>query len=140
MPAPNRRTPCSVTLLALVVLTFAVFHLLRFFQTLQDWNFLMAALPVHPVYLALTGLVWAVAGGVISWGLAAGRSWAPKAAIALLVSYMIFFWLDRLLLPSSPDRNRNWPFAIFSFALAATWLAWVLRRKEIRDFFQPPER
>jgi hypothetical protein len=71
--------PLSVTLLACAVLIVAAFNLARFFQAVWQWSFLVQVLPFSPVYLAMSGLVWGIAGVALGFGMWRGCRWARSA-------------------------------------------------------------
>jgi hypothetical protein len=122
----------SVTLLALGVLTFAGISLLRLYQVLVQWGFLAEILPFSPLYLALTGLVWGLVGLVLGWGLLRGRTWAPGFTRLVALAFLIYFWLDRLLLAR---QTTNWPFAAVMSLLVLALVFWTLSRRKARIFF-----
>ena len=55
---PHR--PASVTLVALGVLTIASLRLIRLVLAVLDWDFIGTLPGISPVYLVLSGLLWAV--------------------------------------------------------------------------------
>ena len=97
-PAAHIKRPWSVTLLALGVLLLTVINLIRLVLSLRYWGFLTGRLGVSPIYLALTGFVWSVAGLFIIWGLWKAKSWAPRLMQAVALTYALYFWLDHIFL------------------------------------------
>ena len=135
MPGTTRR-PTSVTLLAVMVLTFAAFCMARFYNALARWDYLVELLPFSPAYLAATGLVWGVAGLAAAWGLWFGRSWARRLFWIVFLSYAVYFALDRWLMPGDPDRNSNLAFWIGFFIVVVLLSWWSLYRKKAQLYFQ----
>jgi len=131
----NRKRPLGVTLLACLVLIVAVINIIRLVEILQGWAFLVELLPFSPAYLALTGLVWGVVGLSLTWGIWQGQSWAPLFTGLAMLTYSVYYWVDRLLMPGNTDRNSNWPFAASVNLLVLAWGFWILSRRKSRNFF-----
>lgn len=129
------RRPFGVTLFALLVLTFAALHLLRLVQALQKWELLAVLLPISPAYFALSGLIWAVVGFPLAWGIWRGWRLAYHLSPVVLLAYSLYVWADRLLLAGYPERLENWPFVAALNVLALAWSLWVLTRPRARAFF-----
>jgi hypothetical protein len=128
--------PLSVTLLALVVLIYAVQNLVRLVETIRQWDFLRTLLPFSPVYLLVTGFAWAGAGFWIFWGLWRGQSRARTLTMGLAPVSILHYWLDRLLFVEPGSGVPNTPFALVLSAifLAATY--WILSRDRAMRFFR----
>ena len=119
-----------------VVLIVAVMNLARLTQSLVSWKFLEKLLPVSPAYLAVTGLVWGTLGLLAAWRLWQGQVWARWFGLAFIVSFSIYYWVDRLFLPGYPGRNSNWQFsAVMNFLLIALSV-WILVRPKAKRFFE----
>lgn len=137
----KRKRPFSVTLLALAVLTFAGFHLVRLVQALSKWDFLTEWLPFSPAYLALTGLVWILILVPLSAGLWFGWRWAPRLMGLAASAYIAYFWLDRLIRTGYLSTNAG-SFQLFPvrFWIVLTVgvgliLAWIFTRPATKQFF-----
>jgi hypothetical protein len=102
------RRPVFVTLLSVLVLTLTVWNGVRCYSALTSWS-LLQELEAHPgpLYIALTGLIWAASGLALFRGLWLGRSWARPAAWFYIGLYLAYFWLDRFFF--RPDeRTQNY--------------------------------
>lgn len=96
----------------------------RVWQTAAEWEYLSSfGLRVSPIYLAASGVVWAVAGLLPAFGLWFRRGWSLGvgriAALAAAVSY----WAERLFLTASPSSQTN---LLFAAGLTAVLLFYVL--------------
>jgi hypothetical protein len=141
--------PWYVTLLALGVLSIAGLNLLRFILTIRQWQFLASWPGVSPLYLALSGLVWTLAGLPVFWGLWRGRRWAPQLTQATALTYALYYWLDHILLVDHPLNDPisaihsllpvNWPFAVGVTVVTLTYTAWALNRPRAKAFFASDE-
>lgn len=135
MPAEKPRRPLGVTLLVVGVLIVAAIYLLRLAQALANWELLSNWLAVTPLYLALTGLVWGLAGLILAGGLWLGKGWARPAFWLGFAAYSLYFWIDRLLLPGYPQRSANWPCLAGLHVLSLALATWILSRAKAKTFF-----
>lgn len=132
----KRHRPWSVTCFTLGVLTLATVNLLRWTQTLRQWSLLQELLPISPVYHLATGLLWMAAGLPLAWGLWKGRPWAPLWSRLATVAYLLYYWVDRLLIadPSTPPVNL--PFAIGMSALTLLFVWWFFTLRPVKAYYQ----
>jgi len=133
---PSR--PKSVTLLAGVVLILAGLNIVRLIQSLLQWDFLRALLPVSPVYLAVSGLVWGLAGLVLFVGLWLGQPWAPGLARWGSLVFFFYHWLDRLLFENPATWRFKTSFYIGVTVLTLGLVFWILSRSKVKSFFRRP--
>ncbi|MBN2146063.1 MAG: hypothetical protein JW726_01700 [Anaerolineales bacterium] len=130
--------PCSVTLLALGVLTIAGWGLVRLVGSVRQWDFLSSLPGVSPFYVALSGLAWTIAGLPLFWGIWRGRAWAPRLAVAISLTYAIYYWLDVVFMMDQTGTEMlpgNWPFTVGLTAILLGYVAWVVRRPAFKAFF-----
>ncbi len=130
------KRPWLVTLLAAIVLSFTVAHLLRLAQTAAQWEFLQnLPLSVPPLYLALSGLLWGLAGAWLTLGLWLGWNPALKTVRIVAPLFALYFWLDRGWLAASPLRLTNWPFAAGLTVLLIGFVFALFRLQSVNRFF-----
>ncbi len=131
---PENRRPTSVTLLALFSLALALWNGLRLVQAISFWNIIIEyeGKP-GPLYLAISGGLWFIAGLSIAWGLWQRKTWAWFAAVFGFGGYGSWYWFDRLFLQ---EPHSNWPFALASTVFFLSCLGMMLRRSVILFFFQ----
>lgn len=142
---PPIKRPWSVTLLALGVLIITVINLVRFVLSLRYWDFLASQPGVSPIYLALSGLVWSLAGAFLLWGLWVAKIWVPRLAQALALTYALYYWLDLLFLQDHPLRGApgtilavlptNWPFSLGVTVVGLAFIVWMLGRAKVKAYF-----
>jgi hypothetical protein len=128
----NKR-PLTVTILALLVLSFTVFNTVRFGAAIAQWNTLISlgVIP-NPVYIALTGLFWAICGLGLFISLWTGRPLARKAGMGLIPLYAVYYWLDRLVFQGSVARENGIFAIIFTFLVVFyTYIALSLPASQI---------
>jgi hypothetical protein len=120
-------------MLALGVLILSAANWTRFFLALS-----LPGLPLSvPVwYLALVGLVWGSLGLLAVVGLSAGRAWAPALTGWGGTAFVLWLWIDRLLLVRSDYAARTRPFELIISLVLLGCVWWILRRPASRVYFQ----
>jgi uncharacterized membrane protein HdeD (DUF308 family) len=86
-----------------------------------------------PLYIAISGAVWCLAGFPLFWGLWRGKAWARLTAILAAILYTSWYWFDRLAL--QPVPHANWPFALFVNILFLIFTLIVLFNRQSTFFF-----
>ena len=145
--SPRRRRPSRVTLLVLGVLIITVINLVRLVYSLKDWDFLASWPGVSPLYIALTGLIWTLAGAGLLWGLWTGKIWAPRLMQAVALTYALYYWLDVVFLENHGVSGTastallpvNWPFAVGVTVVALSYTEWALTRRKVKQYFHQDE-
>jgi hypothetical protein len=142
---PTMKRPHSVTILALGVLIITVTNLMRFGLSLKDWSFLASQPGVSPLYLAISGFLWAVAGGCLVVGLWRAKTWAPRLMQAIALTYALYYWLDLIFLKDHPVSVKagalqailpvSWQFSAGVTVVCLAYMAWTLGRKKVKTFF-----
>ncbi len=145
MHAPMPR-PGSVTLLAVGVLIITILNFYRLILSILHWKFLASWPGVSPIYIAMTGLIWSMAGAVLLWGLWGAKTWAPGLMQAVALTYACYYWLDHLFLVAHPVSDAagaahaflpvNWPFALVVTVVSLSFVAWTLRRPQVKAYFE----
>jgi hypothetical protein len=135
-PLSRPSRPIRVTLLAVGVLTITSLYLLRLVEALRQWQFLNDLPGVSPVYLALTGLIWASAGLLLFWGLWRGQARAARFAPGYLLVFALYYWLDRLFVANSAVSLANWPVTLALTIIGLAYTFWALRARASRDYFR----
>jgi hypothetical protein len=131
----TRSRPFRVTLLAVGVLTITSLSLLRLIGAVRQWQFLTSLTGVSPMYLALTGLIWAFTGLPLFWGLWRGHTRASKFAPGYILVFGLYYWLDRIWIANRAVSLTNWPVTAALTAVGLIYTFWVLRTRASRDFF-----
>jgi hypothetical protein len=120
----NKR-PRTVTILALLVLTFTVFNAVRFGAAITQWNTLtsLGVIPT-PTYIALTGLFWVICGLGLFISLWTGHPLARKAGMVFILLYAAYYWFDRLVFQSSvPHENSTFAIILTFLVVFYTYIA-----------------
>jgi hypothetical protein len=126
------KRPFGVTFLAIIVVFAAVGNGLRlgeaifFWKTLEEYG-------AHPLYIAISGGMWLIAGLFLVWGLWQGKAWGWVAALSGTVGYTAWYWLDRLFLQKP---HANWPFALITNVIFLLLILIILFSRKTRRFFQ----
>ncbi len=143
--SPINKRPWSVTLLALGVLIITVINLIRLGLSIRYWSFLSSRSGISPFYLALTGLIWSVAGLCLLWGLWKAKKWAPRLMQAVGLTYALYYWLDHIFLMDHPVSGAvgairamlpiNWQFSAGVTVVSLVFMVWVLGRTKVKAYF-----
>jgi hypothetical protein len=128
------KRPFLVTLLAVWVLLLSCVNLIRLTEAIRTWDFLASLPGVNPLYIALTGLIWALFGFPLAWSLWRGYAQAPKTTRTLTLVYALYYWLDRLLIAQNVNAASNWLFAAVTTVVMILFIFWILARSQ--DYFR----
>ena len=129
------RRPLGVTLIAALVLSIAGLNLIRFFLAIRDWDFLSSLPGISPLYLVLSGLVAALIGFSLAWGLWRGKAWAPRYTLLAALVYALYSWIDRTFLSKDSFVHTNWPFALAMTLLILGLVFFSFSRHNSKAFF-----
>jgi hypothetical protein len=135
-PTGRIKRPWAVTFLALTVLTLAGMFLISAWDAASLWlNPLHALVRISPAYLVGRGLVWGGVGVIAFIGLWRGLRWAPRLVRWGTVAFVLFYWLERLLLVQVDAWGANGWFSAGMSILAIFLVWWILSLKPSRAFF-----
>lgn len=126
--------PLRITLVLCVVLITTVWNVARAATSIV-WSGLLtkyAARP-GPVYIGLTGTLFAVLGAAILWAFWHRSGWAPIALIGGSWIYVAWGWADRLIFQG--QSRANWPFTAVATAVALVWITAVALDGRNRAYF-----
>jgi hypothetical protein len=126
--------PLRITLVLWVVLITTAWNTARAATSIA-WSRLLAKYAAHPgpLYIGLTGAVFALAGAAILWAFWRRAGWAPAALIAGSWIYVAWGWGDRLIFQG--QSRTSWPFAAVVTALALLWISAVALDGRNRAYF-----
>jgi len=134
-PNQDRKRPFSVTLLAGLVLSITIVHLVRFISALTLWNFLTVLPGKPPLYLVLTGLIGTLAGALVFWGLWTGKPRSPLATRLLIVVYLSLQWFEQILSVRAGNEFENWPFSVGMTLVVLIFVFWTLSHAGAKAYF-----
>jgi hypothetical protein len=128
---PHVRRSAVLIILAGITLAISLIGWLRLLVAIGGWNYLGEIAPaVLPVYLAISGMIWALIGMVSAVGIWFRKRWALILLGCAVISFTVWYWMDRLLLSANADANANWLFSLvfttgilayFSGSILAVW-------------------
>lgn len=130
------RRPFSVTLLIILGLSIVCFNLVRLTQTLSQWTYLLTLRSYLPVYLALSAIVWGGVGFTAIWSLWKGKQWAPNAVRIAYIVFLIYYWLDALLLTNPAGRGSNQAFIICLQIISLVFVFGILASPATKKYFR----
>ena len=123
---------------------YALFSLagwVRMIATVVDWHwYVLAGVWPGPLYLAITGGLWGLAGMTAVIWLWLRRPWARTASFIVALFFALTFWGDRLLVVSLNSYGSNDLFAAVLTLLGLIFALRVLRPlNEFRSIFKKCE-
>ena len=131
--APHPPRPRFVTWLTVGVLILAAAYLTRFGASLSAPDL---ALAVPRAYLSGTGAVWGALALALGFGLWSGRRWAPFLLRRAGLTFLVWYWVDRLAIMQSEFSRHTRLWAAAATVLVLAVVAWRFRRPDVRRFFQ----
>jgi hypothetical protein len=104
------KRPFPVTLTLGVVLILSTWNALRAWTSIS-WSGVLAEFSVRvaPAVGAVIGMVWALVGILIYWGIWQKKAWAGKMLLGTAAGYTVWYWSERLFLQ---DPRPNLVFAV----------------------------
>ena len=100
--APQKRT-LSFWLLWLAYLFVSVSGWMRLIASITDWYWLnQAGLTPGPLYLAVTGGMWGLAGLAAVLWIVFRRPWYRLMGLGVALFITLTFWIDQLIVARSP--------------------------------------
>jgi predicted permease len=114
------------------VFWLTIWNGLRLGEAIFYWKTL-AEYGAHPLYIAITGGVWPVAGFFLVWGLWQGKSWGWVAVLVGTVGYTGWYWFDRLVLQ---QPHANWPFVLVANIVCLLLILIILFSRVTRRYFK----
>jgi hypothetical protein len=120
---------------------FALFTLsgwARMIYSITDWYWLnFAGVKPGPLYLAITGGVWGLAGLVALTWIVMRKAWFRLVGSAVALLFALTYWMDRLFVITAPDSGNNTAFAVLLtfFGLAYALLA-LQPGEDVRRLFK----
>jgi hypothetical protein len=128
----RRKTrPSRVTVLAVLSFCFTLWNAVRLGEDIFFWKILLEY-GTHPLYIALSGGVWLIAGLFLTWGLWYGKKWAWLAAVIITLCYASWYWIDRLLLQRP---HSNWLFSLIATGALLFIIFSILLSRRTKRFF-----
>lgn len=146
-PTPEARPsrPPSVTLLAFGVLSITVLGLLRLYLAIREWRFLASWPGVSPLYLAATGLLVGLLGGLVFWAILTRQPYAMRLAEAAVLTLALGYWLDQIFVADHAYRDpagatqaflpHNWMFTACVTAFIIIYTILVARSHRVKAYF-----
>jgi hypothetical protein len=133
-----RKRPFGVTLLLWLVLSLSVWGVVRWLAALRWWDVLVEFdARLSPLYMSITGVVWALMGAVLLWGLFSGKPWTRLLIPLSIFLWLVGYWVERLFF-ESPRANLVFAF-VASILLLSVTLASALNRQTKRFLIRSEE-
>ena len=120
----------------MIALTLMIFNAVRFGTALTQWRLIMdfMSLPM-PLYIASTGLLWALCWFIVYWGIERGKKWTSPVTLGVSFSYIAYYWIDRFLFHSAAGRD-NTKFALVMTFVLGLFVIIALALPKSRAYFE----
>ena len=117
------RFPFRITLLVWLVLITTVWNVVRL-ATAWFWRNNLETYTPHPgvLYIAITGLIWALVGLLVLWSFWRGIRWTRSIFLIAACAYCAWVWADRLI--AQNHLQANWPFDLLITAVLLGFTAY----------------
>lgn len=123
-----------------IFITAFFFSLLHFARLALSFGLPALPLTVPLWYLTITGAIWGVLGVAIVLGFLLRKPWTTHTLRWGSVAYILWYWMDKLLLVRADYPRGSWPFSLIISMCALAFIFWSLQRPEIRAYLQKEER
>jgi hypothetical protein len=143
--SPHASRPWNVTILAFGVLIITIFNLTRLILSIANWDFLVSWPGVPALYMVMTGLIWTLVCSILLWGLWRAKNWAPRLMKAVLLTYVLYYWLDHVFLMDHPNSGAagawhaflpvNWRFAAVITVVCMVYTVRTLSKPKVKVYF-----
>jgi hypothetical protein len=131
----RKESPFSVTILSTMALILVVFNAIRFVTALLKRDLLLSLMPVPgPLYITVTGALWALGWLGVYLGIFFAKRWSDTAFLVLSFLYASYYWLDRLLFQPETERS-NALFALIVTLAFFTLTIIIFALPKNREYF-----
>lgn len=129
----KHKRPTGVKFLTILLFSLALWNMLRLAEAVFFWNVLTEyQARGGPLYLAVSGGVWAISAFVVGWAAWLGKRWAWGAMLGFIAGFGIWLWLDRLIYQTPRINNL---FALSITVIGLMLILPSLLSKKVRDFY-----
>jgi len=135
MTKKRLKLPWHVTLLIWLVLTLTIWHFARVITSIL-WRDTLDKYALHPgpLYIGLSGAVWALTGIFLLWSILRGERWTRPALLIASGLYAAWVWSDRLFVQA--QMRANWPFALVVTILLLAYTTVVVLHPRNQIYFE----
>jgi hypothetical protein len=112
-PFLKKTRPTGITIFSIFLLLFSLFQLWRVLQVILLWEILSSLdLSQSPLIQGGEGLLWAVWGFILAWGLWKGKHWAHLSLIIASLLFTLVFWIKLIWIAEPVVIQTRWPFSL----------------------------
>jgi hypothetical protein len=122
-------------LLLWLVLIITALNVVRLITAIAWRGPLASYMPVPgPVYVAVTGAIWALTGLFVLWSFWRGRYRTRWVLLIAAGSYAAWVWVDRLFVQAEP--RADWLFTLLATILLLGYMAAVVLDPRNESYFR----
>lgn len=127
--------PTLVTILFLLVLTISGVYAIRFIFSIINWEFLKGFRFINPFYLVITGIFWGSVFFMLAVGIYARKKWAPLSLKIASICFILYLWIDRLIIWTNGVEFERIIFNLFSSIIFLIIIFLILNKYSVRIYF-----
>ncbi|MCC6259219.1 MAG: hypothetical protein IT311_00035 [Anaerolineales bacterium] len=119
------------------MLIFTAWNALRVWTALA-WQNALSKFNLHPSLwvIIVSGLVWALLGASLLYGIWQEKAWAKKMLIGAAAGYTVWFWGERFLFPMP---RPNWLFAVILNLVLILFISFTTKSLQREAYEREPE-
>jgi hypothetical protein len=128
--------PFCVTLLLIPVLMVLVRSIYKVYYLISNYAFSLALLSAKDVQWMLAfGIIWVIISLWIITNLFKRNPMLTRFYKASTILFVLFYWIEQLLIFKNPLRGTNWSFLAALSILLTLWIFYILSNNCVKIFF-----
>lgn len=128
------RLPIRITIFLWLVLTITAWNIVRVITSVLWRGTLETYAPqTGPLYIGITGTIWALAGMVLLFGFVRSARWFRIILLITACSYSAWIWADKLFVQS--QLRANWPFDLLCTILLLGFTVGIVLHPNNQNYF-----
>jgi hypothetical protein len=125
--------PIEVKILTVAIACLGLWNSVRIVQVIFFWDYFSRYyIRSGPLYLGISGGIWAVIGFILAWASWQGKPWAWGAMLGTTAGYGLWMMADRFLLQ---EAHQNEPFVAMIEIVLFLFLILLLFSGNVRGFY-----
>ena len=127
--------PLAITLSSIILMVFSLFQIIKVFQVINNWSFLTSLnMSISPLMQTGEGILWALGGLILAWGLWLGKRWSPVSLITGCLLFTLASWGKLLVIKEPILLQTRWPINLAVTIIGLGSLFGFLNLKSTRSY------
>jgi hypothetical protein len=125
--------PIEVKILTIAIACLGLWNTLRIVQAIFFWDFISRyCIRNGPLYLGISGGIWAATSFVLAWASWQGKPWAWGTMLGTTVGFVLWMLVDRFFLQES---RQNEPFVAMIEIVLFVFFILLFFSGNVRGFY-----